>query len=108
MISQYLDGIALRDGLGRSLSYRTMDDMIGAISEDLLRAGFVGRHILQRLIDDANVSRIHCGPTRERAQNDPIRRIMEDIVVSSFPKVMVHTGNLEAPRLGLSETDFAN
>lgn len=69
-------------------------------------SGFVGRHILQSLIEDNTVSLIHYIGFRHRSEDDPIQQKLNTLIASS-PKVVLHPGDLEAPRLGLSEVDFA-
>ncbi|KFY29675.1 hypothetical protein V494_08556 [Pseudogymnoascus sp. VKM F-4513 (FW-928)] len=56
-------------------------------------SGFLGRHLLERLVNDSNITEIHCVAVR----NKP--------VVSS-PKVSVHNGDLSDPMLGLSQSEF--
>ncbi|KAE8149917.1 hypothetical protein BDV25DRAFT_120086 [Aspergillus avenaceus] len=59
--------------------------------------GFLGREIVRQLIAEPNISTIHCLAIR------PGRSLPDDLVASS--KVVVHTGDLAAKRLGLSETE---
>lgn len=70
-------------------------------------SGFIGRHILQRLIADDNVSRIHCVAHRDRPAELPTRQKL-NAVLKATSKVTVHGGDLEAPLLGLSKAEFAN
>lgn len=69
-------------------------------------SGFIGRHILQSLIEDKNVAQIHCIAIRHRPESDPIQQKLNALIASSS-KVILHAGDLEAPNLGLSESDFA-
>ncbi|GLI77277.1 putative Hybrid PKS-NRPS biosynthetic cluster [Penicillium ochrochloron] len=55
--------------------------------------GFLGRHLLKRLENDPNITKIHCVAVRDKP------------VVSS-PKVSVHHGDLSDPMLGLSNPEF--
>ncbi|KDN70032.1 putative polyketide synthase [Colletotrichum sublineola] len=59
--------------------------------------GFLGRAILTRLLQDSIIEKVHCIAVRRDIQDD----IQDDIFRS--PKVIVHQGDLAAPRLGLSE-----
>ncbi|CEJ94083.1 hypothetical protein VHEMI09637 [[Torrubiella] hemipterigena] len=70
-------------------------------------SGFIGRHILQRLIADKNVTRIHCVAHRDLPAELPTRQKL-NAVLNATSKVTVHGGDLEAPLLGLSEAEFAN
>jgi len=58
-------------------------------------SGFLGKEILRRMIDDIHIDRIHAIALRRRKSDLP--------AVFSDPKVQLHQGNLNAPRLGLSE-----
>ncbi|RYP52198.1 hypothetical protein DL768_002589 [Monosporascus sp. mg162] len=68
--------------------------------------GFLGRAILKQLDDNPSVARVYCVAIRPDMNNEakgsqPHQRLS---VVS--PKVLAYTGDLSAPRLGLSEEDF--
>ncbi|GAQ44038.1 hybrid NRPS/PKS enzyme [Aspergillus niger] len=69
-------------------------------------SGFIGRHILERLIQDPKIGRVHCIAHRPLSDELPHRQKFNAVVASSS-KISVHEGDLSAPRLGLSETDFA-
>ncbi|KAM7221976.1 non-ribosomal peptide synthetase [Rhypophila decipiens] len=56
--------------------------------------GFLGRHILQRLIANPKVKAVHCIAVRGASKLGSM--------VSS-PKVVIHRGDLREPHLGLSE-----
>ncbi|KAL1966320.1 hypothetical protein VTN77DRAFT_4673 [Rasamsonia byssochlamydoides] len=58
--------------------------------------GFVGRSILQQLVNDEEVELIHCIAVR-----DSTTRALPSVFYS--PKVKVHQGDLILPELGLSE-----
>ena len=62
--------------------------------------GFLGKYILARLVDEAQVSQIHCVAIRPNESESP-----RNLAVPS-PKIVTHAGNLSEPRLGLSEADF--
>ncbi|KAJ9199832.1 hypothetical protein DTO164E3_4289 [Paecilomyces variotii] len=65
-------------------------------------SGFVGSSILQKLISDDRVSRIHCVAVREGAAREKMRSM-----TSATTKVIIHEGNLASPALGLPENTFA-
>ncbi|PKY00558.1 hypothetical protein P168DRAFT_260046 [Aspergillus campestris IBT 28561] len=56
--------------------------------------GFLGREIVRQLVAEPRISKIHCLAVR------PGRTLPKELVASS--KVIVHTGDLAAERLGLS------
>lgn len=58
-------------------------------------SGFLGKEILRQLIDDVHIDKIHAIALRRRRSDLP--------AIFSDPKVRLHQGNLDAPRLGLSE-----
>lgn len=58
--------------------------------------GYLGRRILQQLVADERVVEVHCLAVRQPSS------------LVDHPKVVVHTGDLTSPRLGLSEAAFAN
>ncbi|ATY64651.1 Beta-ketoacyl synthase [Cordyceps militaris] len=68
-------------------------------------SGFIGRHLLQRLIEDKNVSAIHCVAVRNIEMDSPSRQKMKALIAST-DKVQLHPGDLSEPRLGLSEAEF--
>jgi hybrid polyketide synthase/nonribosomal peptide synthetase ACE1 len=55
--------------------------------------GFLGRHLLNRLENDLNITKIHCVAVRDKS-------------VASSPKVSVHYGDLSDLMLGLSQPEF--
>jgi hybrid polyketide synthase/nonribosomal peptide synthetase ACE1 len=55
--------------------------------------GFLGRHLLGRLENDLNITKIHCVAVRDKS-------------LASSPKVSVHHGDLSEPMLGLSQPEF--
>ncbi|QQK39474.1 Hybrid NRPS/PKS enzyme, putative [Penicillium digitatum] len=59
--------------------------------------GFLGKEILRRLIDDSNVSSIHCIAVRKRSLDSP--------ELFAHPKVELHYGDLGDRQLGLSEIE---
>ena len=64
--------------------------------------GYLGQHILARLVDDPSINRIYC--VAVRASDDP-----ENSRISiASPKIIVKPGDLSEPHLGLSESDFAD
>lgn len=58
-------------------------------------SGFLGKEILRQMIDDVHIDKIHVIALRRRKSDLP--------AIFSDPKVRVHQGNLNAPRLGLSK-----
>ncbi|PGH16793.1 hypothetical protein AJ80_05108 [Polytolypa hystricis UAMH7299] len=58
--------------------------------------GFIGRELLRRLIDDHGITKIHCLAVRRNLSDLPAELFHHD-------KVAIYTGDLGAPRLGLSE-----
>ena len=71
-------------------------------------SGFIGRHILERLSQDPKIGRIHCIAHRALSNESELpHRQKFNSVVASSSKISVHEGDLSAPRLGLSDTDFA-
>ncbi|KAL9109110.1 MAG: hypothetical protein Q9227_006201 [Pyrenula ochraceoflavens] len=62
--------------------------------------GYLGRRILQQLVSDARVSRIHCVAIRPTADSENRKLPIES------PKITVHPGDLSLPMLGLSESSF--
>ena len=61
--------------------------------------GFVGSDILERLVNDPDVSRIHCVAIRQ----DP--RVQRQLKIGS-PKIIPYYGDLSSPGLGLSDSQF--
>ncbi|PKS11761.1 hypothetical protein jhhlp_001750 [Lomentospora prolificans] len=60
--------------------------------------GFVGREILRRLLADDRVSRVYCLAVRKKRSDLPTS-------LFGHSKVVLYSGDLGAPRLGLSEGD---
>ncbi|KAI1632403.1 hypothetical protein F4809DRAFT_656376 [Biscogniauxia mediterranea] len=58
--------------------------------------GFLGRKLLQTLVDSSGVEEVHCVAVRPKQRSKQ--------VVSK--KIKIYSGDLAAPRLGLSEDDF--
>lgn len=87
----------------RSGSHRTSSDLVVVLSG---ASGFIGRHILQSLIEDKNIAQIHCIAVRPRPESDPIKLLLDALVASSS-KVTLYAGDLETPYLGLTKSDFA-
>ncbi|KAM7207912.1 non-ribosomal peptide synthetase [Naviculisporaceae sp. PSN 640] len=56
--------------------------------------GFLGRHMLQRLVDNPKVAAVHCVAIRDASKLGPL---------ASSSKVVIHQGDLRDPQLGLSE-----
>ncbi|OPB42740.1 non-ribosomal peptide synthetase [Trichoderma guizhouense] len=70
-----------------------IDGPSGGITVALTGAtGFLGRHILQKLLDDNMVEKVHCIAVRNTSK----------LLIDS-PKVLVHPGDLRDPDLGLNE-----
>ncbi|KAK1960815.1 PKS-NRPS hybrid [Colletotrichum sublineola] len=64
--------------------------------------GFLGRHLLNFLLRQPTITRIHCiavrNPPSSSSSSDPFAN----------PKISIHRGDLGAPRLGLSAADAAS
>jgi len=58
-------------------------------------SGFLGKEILRQMIDDVHIDKIHAIALRRHKSDLP--------AIFSHPKVHVQQGNLNAPRLGLTE-----
>ncbi|KAF3769442.1 hypothetical protein M406DRAFT_20616, partial [Cryphonectria parasitica EP155] len=66
--------------------------------------GFLGKHILARLVASPSIARIHCIGLRDKPAGQP--RVLDSMVASS-PKIITHKGDLSEPWLGLgSEAAF--
>lgn len=65
--------------------------------------GYLGRHILQLLVSDNRISRIHCVAVRK----DNPKNLPRDVLEAS-PKITVHEGDLAATKLGLTEPAFTS
>ncbi|KAI5919279.1 hypothetical protein F4810DRAFT_714627 [Camillea tinctor] len=61
--------------------------------------GYFGPYVLRELADDPSVQTIHCLAVRG---DDPKARVP----LSAHPKVVIHAGDLSAPRLGLPQDTF--
>ncbi|KAI1174428.1 PKS-NRPS hybrid [Nemania sp. FL0916] len=59
-------------------------------------SGFLGKEILRQMIADIHIDKIHAIALRRRKSDLP--------AIFSDPKVHVHQGNLNSPRLGLTES----
>ncbi|KAI0490980.1 hypothetical protein F4859DRAFT_520593 [Xylaria cf. heliscus] len=55
--------------------------------------GFLGKEILRQLVNDAGIRRIHCIAIRRAL--DQLSNLFDN------PKILIHSGNLAYPRLGL-------
>lgn len=62
--------------------------------------GFLGKHILSKLIEDPTIAKIHCIGLRDKAGNTPRKLAVES------PKIIFHRGDLCDPWLGLGEEKF--
>ena len=62
--------------------------------------GFLGGHILQKLVYDDRVREVHCIAIRPDPSGKPRH------VRVQHPKIAEHIGDLASPRAGLSQTDF--
>ncbi|EHK21567.1 non-ribosomal peptide synthetase [Trichoderma virens Gv29-8] len=70
-----------------------VDDPSGGITVALTGAtGFLGRHILQKLVNDSMVETVHCIAVRDASKP-----------IINSPKVIVHSGDLRDSSLGLTE-----
>lgn len=57
-------------------------------------SGFLGKHVLQGLVTSSAVSEVHCIAVRSQES-------MQKLISIGSPKIIVHTGDLTHPRLGL-------
>jgi amino acid adenylation domain-containing protein/thioester reductase-like protein len=62
--------------------------------------GFIGRHILSILCSHDQVAAVHCVAVRSPDS-------LQDIV-TTYPNVHLHAGDLASPLLGLSQKDFSS
>ncbi|EHL03030.1 putative Linear gramicidin synthase subunit D [Glarea lozoyensis 74030] len=62
--------------------------------------GFLGKAILQDLVNNAQVSEIHCVAIRQPPNLPPRKSPI------TSPKIHIYAGDLSLPRFGLSETEF--
>lgn len=85
--------VSLPPATARSQNHPT-DDLSVVVTGS---TGFLGREILRQLVADPHVSKIHCLAVR------PGRTLPKELVGSA--KVIVHTGDLAAERLGLSMSE---
>lgn len=61
--------------------------------------GFLGRHILQKLVASEEVAQVHCIAIRQHGATP------RELPIQS-KKIVIHYGDLSLPRLGLSEAAF--
>ncbi|KAJ5993159.1 hybrid NRPS/PKS enzyme [Penicillium sp. IBT 35674x] len=71
-------------------------------------AGFAGSHILEALLADASVSRVHAVAIRPLPSSDPKRARLHELAEKHSSRVILHAGNLTEPRLGMSEATFTD
>ncbi|KAL9106182.1 MAG: hypothetical protein Q9227_008774 [Pyrenula ochraceoflavens] len=64
--------------------------------------GYLGRHLLQRLVEDPMVSKIHCVAVRGHSDSHP-----RELTIGSS-KIKVHGGDLSELLLGLDEDEFVH
>ncbi|OJJ54865.1 hypothetical protein ASPSYDRAFT_81741 [Aspergillus sydowii CBS 593.65] len=57
-------------------------------------SGFLGKHVLQGLVASSAVSEVHCIAVRSQTSK-------EKLISIGSPKIVVHTGDLTRPHLGL-------
>jgi len=62
--------------------------------------GFLGKHILAKLIEDPAIAKIHCVGIRDKAGNTPRKLAVES------SKIIIHRGDLRDQWLGLGEEKF--
>jgi hybrid polyketide synthase/nonribosomal peptide synthetase ACE1 len=63
--------------------------------------GFLGRAILKQLVDDDVVEKIHCISVRPKAGGSQRKLAVES------SKIVIHSGDLTSPFLGLADEEFA-
>lgn len=64
--------------------------------------GFLGKYILQQLVANSEISRIHCIGLRDKPTGTP-----RELAISS-PKIILHRGDLSEQWLGLDKQTFMN
>ncbi|KAI3334672.1 hybrid PKS-NRPS PsoA [Ustulina deusta] len=64
--------------------------------------GFIGRHLLSRLIQDPRVARVHCLSIRPDGSGKPRRISLKS------KKIIEHIGDLSTLSLGLSDSEFVS
>ncbi|KAJ5920032.1 hypothetical protein N7516_010890 [Penicillium verrucosum] len=117
-----LDNLLANSGINWDLETALADDMLQISPADASSttrknaqpltviltgaSGFIGHHILEHLIQDPKIGRVHCIAHRPLSDELPHRQKFNAVAASS-DKISVHEGDLSAPRLGLSETEFA-
>jgi hybrid polyketide synthase/nonribosomal peptide synthetase ACE1 len=91
--------VEVATNLGSSLNYGGTHNIPSGVKTVVLTGatGFLGKEILRGLIADEKVSFIHCLAVRKRSSDLP--------ELFTHPKVHVHSGDLGAPQLGLSESE---
>ncbi|KAJ5272650.1 Nonribosomal peptide synthetase [Penicillium angulare] len=57
-------------------------------------SGFLGKHVLQGLVTSSAVSEVHCIAVRSQEST-------QKLISIGSPKIIIHTGDLTRPRLGL-------
>lgn len=62
--------------------------------------GFLGKHILEQLVSNPDIAKIHCIGLRDKPEGTPRK-----LAISS-PKIITYKGDLSEPWLGLSQSDF--
>ncbi len=85
------DEVAFTESIPRSITTGKVRHTPGGIEAALTGAtGFLGRHILQELVNHPAVKMVHCIAVRDASKS-----------LIDSPKVIVHLGDLKDARLGL-------
>jgi hybrid polyketide synthase/nonribosomal peptide synthetase ACE1 len=70
--------------------------------------GFLGSGILEVLIEDPNIRRIHCVALRDNGPNHASHKLSRSEVSDAKNKIVQYSGDLSAPLLGLDDLTFTH
>lgn len=91
-----LEGISI-SGTDLDLTTRVKADCITVVMTGA--TGYLGRNILETLLENPAVSTIHCVAVRDETR-------MQRIETNTTERLVIHTGDLGAPLFGLSTSNF--
>lgn len=97
-IASLVDALPQPGDVPSGFRHQAMNESGGLIVVMTGATGFIGRHLLSRLVRDPGVAEVHCIATRPDKNGNP-RRLSSD-----SSKVIVYTGDLSDISLGLSRT----
>jgi amino acid adenylation domain-containing protein/thioester reductase-like protein len=97
-----LEIAGLIDGLEQPRPVQALSKQKGLIVVLTGATGFIGHHLLSRLVEDPRVALVHCISIRPNANGEA-----RHVAVQS-PKVIEYVGDLSALSLGLSDTQIAS